>query len=280
MRNVYALRRTFLDSAARHNSIPGMDDNGFAALIAATIVSERRIGNVPTGDDPRNRSTQVKENAVASLGCIISGTFLKKAWDDQDWALFIRYLTNQEIPEGDYLYTLASVGIGNIKLYTAANLWKGQACSPLDDCTSVEISRLKTTNAFGWPVNLSNPFDTQVACGLGGACYSYQPTETESYSRLAIQLTSNKINIEYIAANLQAGALRAESLGITPTAFNSATWHLKGVQTDSEIAVFRGLGHSVGGAIYILDDIPTALDVMDLKSSWSLRNEEQYWRYR
>jgi len=279
--NIYALRSSFLASASRHNNIPDMDDNGFAALIAATIRLERRIGNVPTEeDDERNRSIQRKENFVARLGCIVSGSYVKGARDTRDWQLFIRYLTNQEIPEGNPLYTLASVGVGNVKLDTAANIWKGQACPFIGDCTPVQVDDLKTTNIFGWTVDISNPFAAQLACTPEGTCTYYQPTEVQSLSTTTLQLMNIKMNIEYVAANLQVGALRAESLGITPTAFNSATWHLKGVQTNSEIDAIASFGHSVGGAVTILDYMPTALQVLNLTSSWSLYNEKQYWRYK
>ena len=87
------------------------------------------------------------------------------------------------------------------------------------------------------------------------------------------------MNIEYVAANLEIGALRAISLGLTPSAFNSATWHLRGLQTDREI---EDSGWNPGAAIYVLGDIPTALTVLGLTSSWSLSTEPQYeyWKNR
>jgi len=38
--DVQALKSHFIDSARRHNKIPGMDTNGFAALLASTIIGE------------------------------------------------------------------------------------------------------------------------------------------------------------------------------------------------------------------------------------------------
>jgi hypothetical protein len=101
--------------------------------------------------------------------------------------------------------------------------------------------------------------------------------QNEAYIRLTPQLLNNKNNIEYVAANLEAGALRALSRGYPPTAFNSAAWHLKGIQTDEEI-IRRGW--NPGAAKTILDEIPIALSVMNLTSSWKLATEPQYWSNR
>lgn len=268
--NVKSLKNAFLDSASRHNSIPGMDTNGFAALLASVIVSERRIGNVPPMTDSRNRLTQLAENLLADLGCIVSGHLLKDAWDQGDWERFRRYLTNQEIPQ------LATVGIGNVWLETASNVWNGKACgNPLlgEKCIDVQVSELQVKNVFGFNVDVNNPFGPQTVCGAAGTCASYQPTEVESYVILAHQLLSDKINIEYVAANLEAGARRATSKGIQPTAFNSASWHLKGVQSFGEI---NQIGWNPGGASYILDHVSNALEAMHLTSTWSLQNEHEY----
>ncbi|MCC6189973.1 MAG: RHS repeat-associated core domain-containing protein, partial [Anaerolineales bacterium] len=267
VRNVHRLKDAFLGSAKRHNRIPTMDNNGFAGLIAATIVSERRIGNVPPNSDPRSRRSQQLENLVASFGCTVSGGYLLDAWSERDFGRLLRYVTNQEVP------ARATVGIGNVWLETAANLWKGQACSSLGDCTTVELSTLQTTNSLGMTIDINNPFRPQIACGLGGVCGIGNQSESAAYVDLTLQLLDNEMNIEYVAANLEAGALRAATVGLTPSAFNSATWHLRGLQTNEEI---RNAGWNPGGAIYILDDLPTALQVLGLTSNWSLNTEPQY----
>jgi RHS repeat-associated protein len=266
VQNVSALKQAFLDSAGRHNKIPTMDKNGFAALLAATIVSERRIGNIPPDSDPRNRRSQMLEDLVVSFGCTVSGSYIKGAVDEGDYGQAWRYFTNQDVPQR------ATVGIGNVWLETAANIWKGQATSSLGDTTTVQVSKLQTTNAFGVTVDINNPFGPQIAC-VYGDCAISQPTETESYVKLTTQLLSREMNIEYVAANLEAGALRAIAKGFQPSAFNSATWHLRGVQTDKEIG---NSGWDPGGAIYILDDIPTALTVFGITSSWNISLETQY----
>ena len=280
VKGVSNLRSSFLGSASRHNSIPGMDDNGFAALIAATIVSERRIGNIPPDGNERDRYIQQKEDIVASIGCVVSGEYILQAYNNKDYELLLRYLFNYEIPDGDYLYTLASVGIGNIKLKTAGNLWKQQACGFFGDCVTVPIGPMQKTNNLNISTNILDPYKDGYPCGYGATCTSYLDPDISAYSEMAIQLSNDETNIEYVAANLQAGALRALSLGITPTAFNSVTWHQKGVQTDDEIYNIGKFGHSVGGAVYVLDDMATALQVLNVTSNWSLANEEQYWRYR
>jgi hypothetical protein len=101
----------------------------------------------------------------------------------------------------------------------------------------------------------------------------YDPADKDSYITIRGQLLDNKKNIEYVATNLEAGALRANAIGLTPSAFNSATWHLAGVQKDEEI---RQAGWSPGGAATILQNMPIALAVWGLNSVWSLNNEPQY----
>ncbi|MBA4385567.1 MAG: hypothetical protein C0410_12585 [Anaerolinea sp.] len=117
-------------------------------------------------------------------------------------------------------------------------------------------------------INIADPYGPQIGCYYD--CYYHTPSETESYGIMTQQLLNWKINIEYVATNLEAGALRAITLGITPTAFNSATWHLKGVLTKKD---FEDIGWNSGGATYILNDIPTALQVLGITSSWNFGSE-------
>lgn len=52
--NVRILKEYFLQSAARHNAIPTMDQNGFVGLIAATMANEQRMGNIQENDPLRS----------------------------------------------------------------------------------------------------------------------------------------------------------------------------------------------------------------------------------
>lgn len=105
------------------------------------------------------------------------------------------------------------------------------------------------------------------------------PSETESLIRLEQQLTSNKINVEYVAADLEAGARRAIAKGLQPTAFNSASWHLWGVQSDDEI---NRVHWDPGGAIWTLDHMSNALGAMEITTTWNLQMDPQYvyWKNR
>ena len=69
--NIRKLKGPLVDSANRHNRIPGMDDNGFAALIASTIVSERRVGRIDESDPIRNSTFQKYEDFAVDIGCIV-----------------------------------------------------------------------------------------------------------------------------------------------------------------------------------------------------------------
>ena len=246
----------------------------YNSTAASTIVSERRIGRIDDSDPIRNRQAQFLEDLAIDLGCVVSGHKLRDAlFDERDFAKFWSYFTNEEIP------AYATVGIGNVHLDTAANLWRGRAVSSLGDITEVSVGPLRITNLLGFEVSVNNPFGPQVACGFGGACARYEPSELESYQTIGHQLLSNVSNIEYVAANLEAGALRALANGFIPTAFNSASWHLVGVQTDDEFRRILG-GWNPGGAVFILDQVPTALSVMELASSWNALTDPQYVKYK
>jgi RHS repeat-associated protein len=282
--NIQLRKRYFLDSAARHNRIPTMDTNGFAALIASVIASEQRLGGMLIPNSPQpNRWLQLLEDSAALWGCVVSGDPIKKALDRKDWGQAIRYISNRDIPPTDDLHAYASVGIGNVKLKTAADLWKGQACTAGQDtdCMLVTINKLQTTNAFGQLVDLHNPFDKKVVCAVGN-CAVYEPSKLQSYQELESQLLDDKNNIEYVAANLEAGALRATTIGLQPSAFNAATWHLRGIQSDDEIINAQPPWKPCPlGACFILEEISSALTAWGITSNWNLSSEPQYayWKY-
>jgi hypothetical protein len=202
----------------------------------------------------------------------------------------VSYYLNQKIPQ------LATVGIGNVSLETAANLWKG----------SISVSKLRVNssaagglcwgqavcdlgNTSGGPIDaetadIPNPFGYQAWCfdTPDGKCHVSAPSEEESYQLLAHQLLNNKINIEYVAANLEAGALRAKTIGLQPSAFNVATWHLRGIQSDDEIMRAQPPWRPCPyGACFILEEISSALTAWGIASSWNLSSEPQYayWKY-
>jgi RHS repeat-associated protein len=278
VRNVWKLKNAFQESASRHSLIPGMDSNGFTALLASIVVAEQRIGNVPPIDNERNRLSLYLEDGAAGIGYLVSGHTLLDTLEKGHLSQFWRYLTNQDIPQ----LGLATVGIGNVWLYTASNIWHGQACSPAlgGECTPVEINKLQINNIFGKTVDITNPFGPLVVCanGMGGECtIKSNPTEIESLVYLEHQLLLNKTNIEYIAADLEAGARRANAKGWRPTAFNSASWHLWGVQSDEEI---NRAHWNPGGAIWILNHMSNALEALEISTTWNLQMDPQYIQWK
>ncbi len=78
------------------------------------------------------------------------------------------------------------------------------------------------------------------------------------FRRTILNLLNDEVNIEYVAANLEAGALRAIAKGITPNAFNSATWHMFGVQDRTTIEAHFIPGPF--GPMGIVRNIPTELN--------------------
>jgi RHS repeat-associated protein len=291
--NVRKYKQAFLDSARRHNRIPSMDDNGFAALIASTMATENRMGGVPgMTDEERSRPMQLAENVQASLGCVVSGHITKgvcyhqslqqlmillgadQEIDPNLWkpSLCLKYLRNDYpgLLENPWA-TMPTVGWGNVLLPTGKGLWENEALSPM-----------KTTNMLGMEIEISNPFGPQIVCGHG-VCGSYDPTELESYQTMALQLLDPAINIEYIATHLEEGALSRLAIGETPNAFMSAVWHMGALRTIDEVrAAASSRGWHWGNAAYIVDDIPKALNIWGLTTNWqkSATTEEELYLLR
>jgi len=268
-------KQAFLDSARRHNQIPTMDDNGFAALIASLMVSENRMGNsVDRSDEKYNPVMQKLENIAVASGCIVSGHYLQdvcmhpllqialhkysgRSPDLTQWnnTLCWQYLNN-DLPElwDDPWYTMPSVGWGNIKIATAAGLW---------DIDNLEID---APNPFGpWPI-----------CNESGFCMDYEPTRLESYQMIGRQLLNPKINIEYFAAHLEEGQLQRVALGLKPTAFMTAVWHYKPYATKD---VIWDSEWNWGAAVFAIDDISKVLDLWGLTTNWvkSEKTEPDLW---
>ncbi len=269
-RQAHSLKDAFLRSAARHNRLPNMDDAGFAALIASVIEAEGRWRTAGvSAEQLRNRNL---ENLVASFGCVVSGDYILKAYESGNHGLLLQYLTNATIPDDDPIYAYASVGIGNVKLPAAASLWRGQACSFYGDCTNVEVSPLVSRNMLGFDVKLLDPF-TDTVCTFGGNCVAGPTSEVGAYGKIRGHLLQNELAIEYVAAILEQGALRAAKLGLTPTAFNSVTWYIRSLQSESEIEEWNVATEynydPRGHAAFVVTNIPVALDVFGETSSWS-----------
>jgi len=158
---------------------------------------------------------------------------------------------------------------------TAANVWQGKACRIVEkgggeyaiQCVVAKASPLRLNGE-----DIPNPFEGTA---------SYDPSEgLSSYQALAHQLRDEEKNIEYAAAILEQGALRAYAIGLEPSAFNSVTWYERGCQTNQEIFEGWVSGGQGGSAIFALDNIPVVLDVWGLNTTWGLDNEPQYWYWR
>jgi hypothetical protein len=281
-------RLDFLDSAARHNTTD-MPDEVFAALMASLIVDERRVGNIPTmnpfdplGTLPRSRRGNKMEDRWAKTS-IVSGSLIAQALRDGNPGLAFQYRTNRKIPEGHPIISLASVGAGNIKLHTAAKLWQGQACttrlSEEEQCTEVDISPLQVTERtrarrfLGFElrpetsdvVDIPNPF---------ASASSYDPEEaTSEYLEMSNQLLDDQMNIEYVAAVLEAGADRARQVGYVPSAYNLTLWYKHGVQTKQEVDSSIG-DRSAFVGVTVMDNMQTALDIWGVDADWASQKRE------
>jgi hypothetical protein len=87
------------------------------------------------------------------------------------------------------------------------------------------------------------------------------------------QLRDDKINIEYAAAILEQGALRAFCLGIEPSGFNVVSWYKRGVQEDIEI---DNAGWDAGSAIFVVRNVPKVLNVWRLRATWDISMKKQH----
>jgi RHS repeat-associated protein len=274
---ITSLKQSLLDSASRHNRIPFMDNNGFAALVATIIINEQQISN-------HSFESVMQDLAIRLGGCVVSGWAFKQAKDEHRWLDAARYLINHQNTKGENLQ-LATVGIGNVGIDKAANLWIGQACGETIGCTPVHVNPLQIT-ADGQRTDLPNPWRPRVFfCmdPLNTICVYRDPTDVEIAQDISRQLLDNRKNIEYLSANLEAGALRALSVNLQPSAFNSAAWHFWSIQTDEEITRFpsvMGPDWNPGAAIIVLDEIPKALNILGLTSIWNVSVEPQYSRWK
>ncbi|NJL55945.1 hypothetical protein HC928_12700, partial [bacterium] len=249
IRWTYTMRQHFLESARRHH-IPELMINtvDFAALIAVMMISERRLNNpIPHVSPPAWYNQPWIEDTIVSLGCVVSGHVMKDALEAGDYGQLWQYATNQDLAQ------LATVGVGNVKLNTAQNLWNGIACpnpslagEQRENCTPVDTNPMTVRNMLGWDVPIADPSGAQVACAQGGACGIYQPSLVGAYQIMGDQLLDDAMNIEYVATNLESGGRRAVALGLgrgpggKVEARQLAAWHLNGLLGDNEVSSFWG----------------------------------------
>ena len=206
-----------------------MSNEDFAALIATMIVGERQVTTPTSKTDERDRFLQ---NFVISVpGIVVSGRYLQRAKEqyekDNDLQKIVATLLRYKDLGNITADNLATVGIGNMWIKTAAEMWKGQACNPFHECVPVKGSPLMTTDPgilglFPHDVAVANPFADAA-------------TEKDAWLPIAKQLLDEKTNIEYISANVERGMLRAKALGLTPSSTLAAWWHSAGVLTPNEL---------------------------------------------
>jgi RHS repeat-associated protein len=274
--NVIEHKPAFLASARRHNPfLPQMDNNGFAALIATTIAAEKRMGNIPIWQEERTRSrvAQTFENTLVNLGCVVSGKAILEAclgWaggmnpgriEPQVCALYLR----NEHP--NLKYNMPTVGWGNMSLTTAADLW------------SMSWPNLAVTRK-GVDQPLSNPFTTPAmrchpspiygsSYGIG-LCELHAPSEVQGYQRLGRQLLDPDINIEYVAANLERGAIARQSRYQDASPFFAALWHGFPAFALEDLGILEGHADRWGNAALIVQHINKPLKLWRLTSNWQL----------
>jgi hypothetical protein len=150
----------------------------------------------------------------------------------------------------------------------------GQQCGA--GCT---IPRVTPLSHHGQEI--PNPFEgaelTTVPYEMGtckyperGQCMYYDPTENlEAYQSLARQLLNEEVNIEYVAAILEEGALTALARGETPSAFISVLWYKHSTVEYQEI---KDMGAYANIGTTVLDDVSKALSAWGRTTIWDKRS--------
>jgi hypothetical protein len=195
---------------------------------------------------------------------VVSGHELKDAAKSGDIVSLLGYLTNQKIPSSSPIHAFASVGIGNIKLPTAAQLWRGEACSFFGDCTKVNIAPLLNNQER----ELLDPYRQVCRDGVCLSQISWRdPSEVQVFERITDHLLNDAINIEYASAIIEAGAERARKLKppVEPDIYNSIIWYTRSVHTAEEINQLSSDGivtDPTGHAVYLRDHVyPTIFEI-------------------
>jgi hypothetical protein len=82
------------------------------------------------------------------------------------------------------------------------------------------------------------------------------------------ELQKEKVSLEYLAANLERGADRINTLGFQASVFNLAAWHNTGVQTRDEFRDPQIGPKAQSYANVILSTMPTALRVLGVQGRY------------
>jgi RHS repeat-associated protein len=282
-------QRDFLNSARRHNPFDNvdldgdsvteysLDDNGFAALIASTMAHEPHMNKQPLFGES-GVLFHMLEN-ISATRCVISGHLLKSTCFDAVRDRVLRILEGQELDESDPLVdcahqfllnyhpdldlnewsnVVATVGMGNMSLSTAAGFWDGRN-------QYVTGEDLRTTNILGQDISIVSPFNDSSST-------------LEGYRTLARQLLNRKVNIEYVAANLAEGALRRKNMGLAHTPFHAALWHHQGGIYGLKTLQEAGSGFW-GNASAAVEMMYRPLELWGLSSNWDLpaMDPDAYW---
>ncbi len=114
----------------------------------------------------------------------------------------------------------------------------------------------------------------------GRYCYNieggttYDDIRNDPFRGLTLfnELQKEKVSLEYLAANLERGADRINTLGFQASVFNLAAWHHRGVQTRLE---FQRSPSAQSYGNVILSTMPTALRILSVQGRYLPYNLEE-----
>ena len=227
-------RTVIFDSSARHN-ITQMSDVDFAALMAAIIRIES--GAIHHRPAPYETVVLVKSLEIGYNRTLYPGLFNWLGEDSQ-----LGYQTE---------------GVSNISVETIANLHRGLVPDAAGNLrqTGIEVydySGQPLPGMFPFP-GLTKEQQLSILLELTGLTYLKNqlgnpllaiPWTCIDISSL-LQWVRQDQNIEYLAANLEAGAIRAGWEGSQPTAEVLTWWHFRGIVTMQDE---EELGRKIAGA--------------------------------
>jgi hypothetical protein len=241
-----------------------MSDLGFAALMAAIIRIES--GAIQHKPVPYETTVVVKSLEIWYNRTVFPGLF------DETWA------------DDQYHLGYQTEGISNVSVETIANLQQGlvpDAASNLQQ-TSIEVydySEQSLPGIFPFPgLTRAQQINTLLQLYNLSFVKNYiaffpwaLPFACVETTQL-MQWVRQDQNIEYLAANLEAGAIRAQWEGAQPTAEVLSWWHHRGIVTVRSEEELRYMGYEGEDLVRVLITQGEAQGYWNDLASWMMED--------
>jgi hypothetical protein len=151
-----------------------------------------------------------------------------------------------------------STGIAKIKPSVAVQILRG------------EIPGFR--ERYCYEIEGGSPWTRRIA-QLGGSACDERGCWDPRFIFAANELAIMKMSLEYLAANLERGADRVNTLGYQASVFNLALWHNRGIQTPAEFSAVPRSELSYGNVM--LATMPTAMRVLGIQGRYLPHNPHE-----